>query len=72
LEAGTRARRSCKRLDYCGKAHLLDAMEICLSIWNYDNTYTMEDLITRCWRKAGLLTVIEEADFENDIGHAII
>jgi len=48
LEAGKRARRGCRRLAYYGKAHLLDAMEICLSIWNKDDTYAMDDLIRRC------------------------
>jgi hypothetical protein len=34
LEAGKRVRRDCGGLDYYGRAHLLDAMEICLAIWN--------------------------------------
>jgi len=72
LAAGERARRGCKGLDYCGKAHLLDAMEICVSIWNQNSKYAMEDSIRRCWRKAGLLTAVEEADLENDIGRATV
>jgi hypothetical protein len=72
LEAGQRARRGCRGLDYCGKAHLLDAMEICLAIWNKDDTYAMEDSIRRFWRKAGLLSITEEADLGNDIGHASV
>jgi hypothetical protein len=72
LEARKRARRGCRGLDYYGKAHLLDAMEICLSIWNKDDKYAMEDLIRRCWRTAGLLSVTEEADLENDIGCASV
>jgi len=72
LEAGQRARRGCRGVDYCGKAHLLDAMEICLAIWNKDDTYAMEDSIRRCWRKAGLLSITEEADLENDIGRASV
>jgi hypothetical protein len=33
LAAGTRARRGCKGLAYCSKAHLLDAMELMLPIF---------------------------------------
>jgi len=32
----------------------------------------MEDSIRRCWRKAGLLSVAEEVDLENDIGRAAV
>jgi hypothetical protein len=69
LAAGEQTRRGCKGLEYCGKAHLLDAMEICGSIWNSNSKYAMEDSIRRCWGKAGLLTAVEEADLENDIDH---
>jgi hypothetical protein len=72
LEAGAKARRGCKGLEYCGKAHLLDAMEICASIWNEDSKYAKEDSIRRCWRKAGLLSAAEEADLENDIGRSTV
>ena len=47
-------------------------MEICLAIWNKDDTYAMEDSIRRFWRKAGLLSITEEADLGNDIGHASV
>jgi hypothetical protein len=43
-------------------------MEICISIWNHNSKYAMEDLIRSCWRKAGLLTAVEEAD----IGRATV
>ncbi len=72
LVSGERARRGCKGLEYCGKAHLLDALEICTSIWNNNSKYAMEDLIRRCWRKAGLLTAAEEAVLENDIGSTTV
>jgi hypothetical protein len=59
-------------LEYCDKAHLLDVIEICVEIWNKDSKYAKEDSIRRCWHKAGLLTVAEAADIENDIGHASV
>jgi hypothetical protein len=59
-------------LEFCGKAHLLDAMKICVEIWNMDSKYAKEDSIRRCWRKSGLLTVAESADMENDIGPASV
>jgi hypothetical protein len=51
-------------LEYCGKEHLLDVMEICVEIWNKDSKYAKKDSIWRCWRKAGLLKVAEAADVE--------
>jgi hypothetical protein len=72
LAAGTRARRGCKGLAYCSKAHLLDAMELMLPIWNSDSKYAKTESIQRCWRKAGLLTATEEADLENDIGRSTV
>jgi hypothetical protein len=72
LEAGQRARRGCRGLDYFGKAHLLDAMEICLAIWNKDDMYAMEDSMRRSWRIAGFLSITEEADLENDIGRTSV
>jgi hypothetical protein len=70
--AGARARRGCKGLAYCNRAHLLDAMEMLQPIWNEDNKYARIESIQRCWRKAGLLTAAEEADLENEIGRATV
>jgi len=72
VKAGKNARNGCRGLEYCGKAHVLDAMEICVEIWNNDGKYAKEESIKRCWRKAGLLTATEEADLENEIGRATI
>ena len=72
VAAGARARRGCKGLEYCGKAHLLDAMEILQPIWTTDDKYAKKESIQRCWRKAGLLTASEEADLENDIGRQTV
>jgi hypothetical protein len=47
-------------------------MEILGSMWNSNSKYAMEDSIRRCWRKAGLLTAVEEADLENDIDRATV
>ena len=72
VKAGKNARNGCRGLEYCGKAHVLDAMEICVEIWNNDGKYAKEESIKRCWRKAGLLTATEEADLENEIDHASV
>jgi len=72
LAAGVTARKGCKVLEFCGKVHLLDAMEICVLILNVDSKYAREDSIRRRWRKAGLLTAAEEADLENEIGSATV
>jgi hypothetical protein len=72
IAAGARARRGCKGLEYCGKAHLLDAMEILQPIWTTDDKYAKKESIQRCWRKAGLLTASEEADLENEIGRRTV
>ncbi len=68
IAAGARARRGCKGLENCSKAHLLDAMEILQPIWTTDDKYAKKESIQRCWRKAGLLTASEEADLEIEIG----
>jgi hypothetical protein len=72
IAAEVRARRGCKGLEYCGKAYLLDAMEILQPIWTTDDEYAIVESIQCCWRKAGLLTATEEADLENDIGHQTV
>jgi len=72
MAAGARARRGCKGLAYCHKAHLLDAMEILQPIWSQDSKYARKESIQRHWRKAGLLTASEEADLENEIGRATV
>jgi hypothetical protein len=69
---GQQARRGCRGLEYCSKAHLLDAMEICVQIWNDGSKYDKEDSIRRCWHKARLLTVAEAAEVEYDIGCASV
>ena len=60
--------RGCRGLDYGGKPHLLDAMNILLQIWDGDNKYSHSDAILRCWRKADILPPSWNADINNDVG----
>jgi len=72
IEAGRTARRGCKGLSCCAKAHLLDAMEIMVKIWDGEGKYAKTESIQRCWRKSGLLNAAEAADLENEIGSASV
>jgi hypothetical protein len=49
IEAGRTARRGCKGLSCCAKAHLLDAMEIMVKIWDGEGKYAKTESIQRCW-----------------------
>jgi hypothetical protein len=49
LLAGARARRGCKGLAYCNKAHVLDEMEILQPVWISDTKYAKTESIQRCW-----------------------
>lgn len=60
--------RGCKGLAYGGKATILDAMEILLSLWNEDGKYASQDSIQRSWRKADILSATWNADLNNKIG----
>ncbi len=48
-------KQGCEGVDYGGKPHVLDTMEILDSIWSRNNRYAREDGIQRCWRKAEIL-----------------
>ena len=58
----------CKGLDLGGKATVLDAMNILISIWNGDNKYATAQSIGRCWRKADILPGPWNADLNNRLG----
>ena len=64
----TKQPRGCRRLDYGGKAHLLDVMKILLKIWDGDIKYARNDTIQRCWRKAETPPPSWNADINNDVG----
>jgi hypothetical protein len=42
-------KRGCKGLQYGGKAHVLDAMNLLDNIWSQDDKYASEDSIYCCW-----------------------
>jgi len=70
-QEGKKARKGCKGckgLEYCGKAHWVDAMEILDSIWDADDNYTKADSIRQCWKKSGALSPTAKADMNNEIG----
>ena len=61
MKEDKKARKGCKGLEYCGKNHLLDAMEILNSIWDTDDNYSKIDSIRRCWKNSGVLSPTDEA-----------
>jgi hypothetical protein len=60
----------CKGLQYGGKAHVLDAMNLLDNIWGKDGKYASEDSVRRCWRKADILPPTWMADINNEVGSA--
>jgi hypothetical protein len=72
IEAGKKARKGCNGLAYCGKARLLDAVQMLNQIWLIDGKYASNDSIKRCWRRSGLLPVSLIADMNNEIGSASV
>jgi hypothetical protein len=61
-------KRGCKGIQYGGKAHVLDAMNILNNIWGKDGKYASEDSVRRCWRKADILPPTWMADINNEVG----
>ena len=57
-------------LDFGGKPHVLDAMNIVQDLWTKDDKFARKDGIRRCWRKAGILPISWEADINADLGSA--
>ena len=70
--ADQRAQDPCGRkgLMYGGKATVLYAMIIFNDLYSEDKKYAEENVILRCWRKAGILPVSWNADIENAAGSA--
>ena len=64
------APRGCKGLIYGGKATVLDEMIILNDLWSTDKKYAEENVILRCWRKAGILLASWNADINNAVGSA--
>jgi len=61
-------KRGLRGVEYGGKAHILDAMNILHSIWSVDGKYAFEDGIQRCWRKANILPIGLQTDINADLG----
>jgi hypothetical protein len=69
-EARRRQKRGYNGLQYRGKAHVLDAMNLLDNIWIQDGKYASEDSIPCCWRKADILPPSWMADIVNEVGRA--
>jgi hypothetical protein len=54
-EARRRQKRGCNGLQYGGKAHVLDAMNLLDNIWSQDGKYASEDSIRHYWQKADVV-----------------
>ena len=66
--------KGCKGLDFGGKAHMLDAIQILAQIWGMHHSdsskHAMVDGIKQCWGKADVLPVEWELEINNDVGNA--
>ena len=58
----------CKRLNFGGKATVLDAMKILHVIWSNNGNYATEAGIKRCWRKAHIIPQSCNQDINNNVG----
>ena len=63
-----RQRPGCKRLDFGGKATVLDTMKILHIIWSNNGKYATEEGIKRCRRKADILPTAWNQDINNSVG----
>ena len=68
MKEGKKARKGYKGLEYSGKAHLVDGIEILDSIWGADDNFAKTDSIRQSWNKSGTLSPTSEADMNNEIG----
>ena len=64
--------RGLKGLNYGGKAHIIDAMNILKYIWGRDDKYARVDAIKRCWRRSAILPISWECGINNDVGSASV
>ena len=65
-------RNGCKGIDFGGKPHILDAMEMVSAIWNAeDGRYITQEGIKRCWRKSNILPAIWNIDINNEVGRSM-
>jgi hypothetical protein len=69
-KACRRQERGCKGLQYGGKAHVLDAMNLLDNIWSQDGKYASEDSVRRCWQKADILPLSWMVNINNEVGRA--
>jgi hypothetical protein len=68
-ELRKKQKRGCKGIDYGGKPHILDAMEMITTIWmSVDEKYVSDTSVQRCWRKADILPATWNACIENNVG----
>jgi len=70
-ELRKKQKRGCKGIDYGGKPHILDAMEMIASIWmSVEEKYVSDTSVQRCWRKADILPATWNASINNNVGSA--
>jgi hypothetical protein len=69
-EARRRQKHGCKGLQYGGKAHVLNAMNLLDNVWSQDGKYASEDSIHCCWQKADILPASWMVDINNEVGRA--
>ena len=67
--AGNAQRKGCRGINYAGKPHILDAMNILDEIWKA-GTYVSPETIVRCWRKSQCLPVLEQCDIVNEVARS--
>ena len=68
-EERKKQKRGCRGVNYGGKPHILDCMEMLKTVWDGDK-YVSQESISRCWRKADILPVTWNADINNEVGSA--
>ncbi len=69
-EQRKKQKRGCKGIDYGGKPHIVDAMEMIAKIWmSVEENYVSETSVQRCWRKADILPATWNATINNNVGH---
>ena len=67
--AGNAQRKGCRGINYAGKPHILDAINILDEIWKA-GTYVSPETIVRCWRKSQCLPVLDQCDIVNEVARS--
>ena len=68
--ARARRPRCCKVIYNVGKATVLDAMNLINQVWDDYVKYALREAMMRCWMKAAILSLSEDAAINNEFGSA--